>query len=242
MTADQHAIRLLIVSDVRLYSEGLYSRLAQAPGFAVVGAVSDLRTLLATLENATMSIVLLDVSMPNSMDAVRTIRHRWQHVHIIGLSVPEDEDVLIPCIEAGLSGYLPRSGSVDELLRLISCVARGETFASPRIVASLFRRLSDPRVQRTGWESTALSPREFQIADLLARGLSNKQIVTQLGLRMPTVKKHVHSVLAKLQVERRAQVADRLRERRRRQSELQRTVREPAADNRVIPTLVRAGH
>jgi two-component system, NarL family, nitrate/nitrite response regulator NarL len=230
MTADQHAIRLLIASDVRLYSEGLCTRLAQTPGFAVVGVVTDTRALFATLEKAAVSIVLLDVSMPNCMDAMRTMRFRWQHVHIIGLSVAEEEDVLIPCIEAGLAGYLPRSGSVDELLHLIRCVARGETFASPRIVASLFRRLSGPSVQRTGWESTALSPREFQIAELLARGLSNKQIVTQLGIRMPTVKKHVHSILAKLQVERRSQVADRLRERRRRQRQLSLAAREPADD------------
>ena len=208
--------RLLIASDVRLYSEGLSTRLASAPGVRISAVVADAPALIAARELADTDVVLIDISMADSLEAVRVLRTRCPAIRVIGLCVPEVEDVVIPCIMAGLAGYLPRHGSIEQLISLIGTVARGETFASPHIIASIFRRLSAADHEHTAEHDIGLSVRELEIVRLLEAGCSNKQIAKELHIRLPTVKKHVHAIFGKLHIERRGQVAEAVRNRRRR--------------------------
>lgn len=210
-------IRLLIASDVRLYSEGLHARLASTTGLCIRGVVSTGAAVLSALEGDTIDVALVDISMPDSLLAIRTVSERWPEVGTIGLCVPEVEDVVIPCIMAGLAGYLPREGSIEQLVELIRTVARGEAHAAPHIVAGIFRRLRELEHYTEALPASGLSPRELEIVGMLEDGRSNKEIARTLQIRLPTVKKHVHTIFAKLHIERRSQVAGVLRDHRREQ-------------------------
>jgi DNA-binding NarL/FixJ family response regulator len=117
---------------------------------------------------------------------------------------------------------------VGDLLRLVRSVALGQAFASPQIVASMFRRLNQRSTVHPIAPARVLSSREREIVDMLEVGCSNKEIAAELKIRLPTVKKHVHSIFVKLQVTRRAQVAETLRRDRRRQWRVVQGSPEPA--------------
>ena len=221
-------IGLLIVSDNHLYSQYLVTCLAGTEDLVVLGAVSDRAALADLLDGVCAGVVLLDMSMTGSLEMVHAIVSRPGEIRVIGLGLAEEEEVVIPCIEAGLAGYLPRGGTVADLLALVRSVACGQAFASPRIVASIFRRLNQRSAVPTPLSTPLLSSREREIVDMLEIGCSNKEIAAELKIRLPTVKKHVHSIFMKLQVSRRAQVAETLRRDRRRQWRLVQGVPETA--------------
>ena len=210
-------IGLLVASDNHLYLQHLAACLADAADLAVLDVVGDRESLLVALGRARADVVLLDMSMTGSLEMVRLVAGRPEEIRVIGLGLSEVEDVVIPCIEAGLAGYLPRNGTVGDLLKLVRSVARGQAFASPQIVASMFRRLNQRSTVHVIAPARVLSSREREIVDMLEVGCSNKEIAAELKIRLPTVKKHVHSIFVKLQVTRRAQVAETLRRDRRRQ-------------------------
>jgi len=121
---------------------------------------------------------------------------------------------VIACAEAGVSGYVTREASLDELTGVVESVARGESPCSPRISALLLRRVAETAGRRTETDAARrLTRREAEIVGLIDEGLSNKQIAGRLSIELATVKNHVHSILEKLQVERRAEAAARVRSR-----------------------------
>ena len=120
--------------------------------------------------------------------------------------------------EAGAAGYLLRSDPLVELVAVIGSVARGETRCSPRVAAALLRRVATlSHERRHQAEPTRLTAREREVLQLVDDGLSNKQIARRLSIELRTVKNHVHHILEKFQVHRRAEAAARFRMARQRQ-------------------------
>jgi len=120
--------------------------------------------------------------------------------------MPEDETQVLSCAQVGIAGYVTRDGSVEDVVAAIKAASRGEVHCSPKIAGSLFRRiaaLSTERPGRTG--NGVLTAREAQILKLVQEGMSNKMISRTLGIELPTVKNHVHSILVKLGIHRRAE-------------------------------------
>src|SRR5262245_28521015 len=151
------------------------------------------------------------MGMPQSVAAVREMAARAPLVKIVALAVREDEQDLVTCAAAGVAGYVTRGASVDDLIQALDGVARGELLCSPQTAATLWRRLAAfARGDGAGEHANLLTPREREIGTLLEAGLSNKEIAVRLGIEVATVKNHVHNVLEKLQVHRRAQAAARL--------------------------------
>jgi DNA-binding NarL/FixJ family response regulator len=129
----------------------------------------------------------------------------------VALALPEAEADVIACAEAGASGYVPREGTLDDVEAVIESVARGEALCSPRIAATLLRRIAATAAERQPAPSEMrLTSREMEIIDLIDEGLSNKEIAQRLCIAVPTVKNHVHSILDKLHVHRRAEAVARL--------------------------------
>ena len=113
-----------------------------------------------------------------------------------------------------VSGYVSREDSLDDLVAVVESVGRGELLCSPRVAASLLRRVASRAGTR--WDSAPthhLTAREAQIGQLIQEGLSNKEIASRLGIEVTTAKNHVHNLLEKLQVHRRAEAVARLRRR-----------------------------
>ena len=203
---------ILIVGEVALYREGLKDALCHREEvFHVVTACCSMEALdyVATAEP---DAILLDLAMQDSLRMVRSLAQGTESAVIIVLAVPDSEDDIIACAEAGATAYITREGSIDELVATIQAANAGRLNCSAKIAGTLFRRLftaSSGRQPAAGCER--LSPREMQILCLIEKGQSNKEISRSLGIELATVKNHVHNILEKMNVSRRGEAAAILR-------------------------------
>ena len=205
-------IRVAIVADTRLYREGLAQVLGRNTCVSVVAIAARRDEALASLPATQPDVILVDTAMPDSCGAVRSILEHVPHARVIALGVFEDDDGVLGCAEAGVSGYVPREASIDDLMTVIESVARGEAICSPRVAAGLLRRVAALAAgNRGGLLRAHLTSREREIVRLIDDGLSNKEIARSLGIEVATVKNHVHNILEKLQVHRRGEAAARWR-------------------------------
>lgn len=205
-------ITVLIVADIRLYREGLAQVLERQEQFHVAGTAADAEGALARLRASCPQVVLVDMAMAESLATVRAITDLAPDVKVLALSVAETEGDVFACAEAGIAGYVPRHGSLTDLVAALDSVARGEALFSPRMAASLLRRVAALAAQQPdGSLQFHLTPREREILRLLDEGLANKEIALRLGIEVATVKNHVHNILEKLQVHRRGEAAARMR-------------------------------
>jgi two-component system nitrate/nitrite response regulator NarL len=205
-------IRVFIVIEVCLYREGVAGILESADGFAVVGAASDVGACLPDIARQRPDVVLLDAGTSDGARALARLAAASPHVHVLAVAVRDVEAEIMRCVEAGAVGYVPRDASITELLGALRSAARGEAVLPPRIAACLMRQLVTLSASRRREESEAwnLTPREYEVVELLDRGLSNAEIARQLNIELATVKNHVHHILDKVGVKRRDQVASRV--------------------------------
>jgi two-component system nitrate/nitrite response regulator NarL len=203
-------IRIFIVADIRLYREGLARVLGAAPTLEVVGTAE--RAEEATrFGRPAPDIVVLDIATPGAFEAIRAINVLERPPRIVAVAVPDVEDDVLACAEAGIAGYVTRADSIATTIDVIESVARGELLTTPRFAAALLRRVSSLAAASPPAASARLTPREREIAELIGHGFSNKLIAQRLCIELPTVKNHVHNILEKLQVSRRADAALRFR-------------------------------
>ncbi|HVI67754.1 MAG TPA: response regulator transcription factor, partial [Bradyrhizobium sp.] len=146
-------------------------------------------------------MVLLDVGTPGGLAALLALRQALPDLKIVAIAVSDIEQVVVACAEAGVSGFVSRDGSIQDLLTAIHCAMRNELVCSPRIAGMLFRRVAAIGSERShAPDNSALTRREHEIVSLMTQGLSNKEIARQLRIQNATVKNHIHSILAKLHV------------------------------------------
>ncbi len=134
-------IRVLIVADVRLYRDGLTQVLERRPGFLVVGSAPDAARALAEAVNLSPDVVLLDMTTPGAASTVQVLAQRVPSLRIVGLAVAESEENVVACIEAGVSEYVARDGSLEDLVATMER-SRDEMVCPPRITRALARRVA----------------------------------------------------------------------------------------------------
>jgi two-component system nitrate/nitrite response regulator NarL len=202
-------VRILIISDVRLYRDALALRLAQDARFSIVGATEH-GSAIADVERLEPELVLLDVCDWQHLERVHALTMLRPGLPIVALAVPEVAGNVISAALHGVAGCVPRGGSIDDVIALIERLAacRDAVARSVSIVPSP----GDPSLNGDG-AVVDLTPRENEIAQMIELGLSNKEIARDLGIEVGTVKNHVHNILEKLQVRRRHQAAHRIRAR-----------------------------
>jgi two-component system, NarL family, nitrate/nitrite response regulator NarL len=201
-------IRVLIIAGIRLYSEGLAEVLGGRARVEVVGVASDPVQGLLGDRDLQPDVVLLDTSMPQAIAAVRAILAATPTAKIIALAVSEENQDVLAFAEAGVCGYVTRDAALDDLLAAIDSVAGGGVPCPPQLTAVLLRHIS----VLAGWRPATpkgrrLTPRELEVVGLIDLGLSNKEIARHLCIEVPTVKNHVHRILDKLELGRRADAA-----------------------------------
>jgi two-component system, NarL family, nitrate/nitrite response regulator NarL len=203
--------RVLIASDVRLYRDGLAITLAGLRRLVIVGAVAGSDLTPACLSHLRPDVVLLDITLSGCLGLPGAL-HTKPPVKFVAFAVSESDDGVLACAEAGFSGYVGKDGSAEDLVLTIEGTLRGEVLCPPQIAGALFRRLAaivnrhrpHPRI-------ATLTRREFEIMELVDQGHSNKEIARRLRIGPATVKNHVHNILEKLQVRRRAEAAAAIR-------------------------------
>jgi DNA-binding NarL/FixJ family response regulator len=199
---------VFVVSAVALYREGLAAMLDARRGIEVLGAAADPEEAVqAVVNQPEPPIVVLDMATSEGVETGRQLAD-LPGVRVLGITVANRERSVIECAESGVSGFLTTDASVDELAAAIERVAHGEQSCPPSTAGMLLRRLATlARDRPSPAPAGVLTSRELEIANLVERGLSNKQIAQRLCIELPTVKNHVHHILDKLGVHRRAEAA-----------------------------------
>lgn len=203
MIAVTPSYRTVILGTVKLYCEGLAQRLSATP-LHVIDMATTWAEAYDRIRRHRPDVVLMDASSHEFLPHVALLRD-VQDLIVVAFAVSDDEGDIIACAEAGVSAFVERSASIDDLVDAVVRGLRGELQLSPRLAATLFRRvgtLGRPGALPRGARLTA---REREILLMLRSGMSNKEIATGLGLCVPTVKNHVHRLLEKLGVHRRSE-------------------------------------
>jgi two-component system nitrate/nitrite response regulator NarL len=210
--ASADRIRILIAVAVRLYREGLSEMLGRHERFEVVGLTADSHNTLQRTHELQPDIVFLDVSMPDGLRLVHQLRAEAPDIAVVATAVAETDGEIIACAEAGVAGLVTWDQSLTEAVGVLESVTCGESACSPRTAAALLRRVTLLSAQRKPpGPPDGLTPREREIAGLIARGRSNKEIARDLCIELSTVKNHVHHMLEKLGARGRAEAAAQVR-------------------------------
>ena len=205
-------IAVLIHSGIRLVGEGLAFALERESALSVCGYCPTLADLLEKIRLLNPDAILLNLPLITGADTIEHIRAIAQQVRIVALAVADDPSDVIAWAEAGAAGFISSTAGLDEVVPILLNILRGEQPCSGRIAAGLLQRLHDMARRTSAAPSPPVSPtaRESQIVEMIAAGLSNKEIALRLNISLATTKSHVHNLLAKLGVQRRGQVASRM--------------------------------
>ena len=209
------SIRVFIIDDNRLLREGLVFMLAEQEGLAVVGSEENGGEAMEQIKALRPDVVLVDIGLPadDGIEVTRALRQDLPEVRVIILGMPDLTNEIMACIEAGAAGYVLKEASFDYLVETIRSAHRGESFCSPRMAASLFSRVAELAGERIPNSPVKLTPREVEIINRIAEGLSNKEIAQRLTVEVQTVKNHIHNILDKLQLHNRLEAVQYARER-----------------------------
>lgn len=202
---------VFVISAIRLHRESLAGALDADANVSVLGQAATLEEAFAQLRDLGRSaVVLLDAPLPADVDLPLAPE---PEAKVVAVGVPEDEAV--GWIEAGISGFLPPEATLDETIAALESVAKGHLEASPQVTAHLASRIRGLAAESPELAAEQLTSREAEVLELIVEGLSNKEIGRRLSIQEQTVKNHVHHVLGKMGVNRRAEAAARTRNRRR---------------------------
>jgi two-component system, NarL family, nitrate/nitrite response regulator NarL len=210
------ALRVVVVWGVRFLGEVLAEVLERDPMVSVVGVCTDLSEAVALTPTLRADAVLLDARIPDGIAAVRRALDIAPGMRIIVSAVRETEEDIVAWAEAGVIGYIPANVAIADFVRSVVDIHSGEQICSGRIANRLLRRIALTARRNVGRDTAlpvaALTKRERQVAELIRSGLSDKEIARQLNISVATTKSHVHNLFGKLNLQRRGQVADCLRD------------------------------
>lgn len=201
-------ISLVVIAPIRLFREGLSDLFGERDGFDVVATAVSRDDGLARIRESRPDIVLIALGPGAGAPLVHEIVATTPGTRVVTLGIADDDPEVLPLAEAGVAGYVTTEASADEIVLVVESVARGEMPCSPRLAATLLQRVATlAQERRTPSELVTLTSREREIVELIGDGLSNKEIASELCIEVATVKNHVHNILEKLNVARRADAA-----------------------------------
>ena len=197
-------IRIVLADDHALVREGIRAFLESDPDFEIVGEASDSDAAIALCESLQPDVALLDLAMPGGGGVAATagIKSTSPGTAVVILTSFDDEASVLPALKSGALSYLLKDVAPEALADALRRAARNEATLHPRAAARVVQALREP-----GAPAQSLSEREREVLLLIAEGLANQQIATRLGIGEKTVKTHVSSILAKLDLADRTQVA-----------------------------------
>ena len=200
-------IQVLIADDHPLVRRGLSTLFATEPGIELVGEASDGVEVVEKARTLHPDVILLDLIMPrkSGLDAITDIKRDEPNARILILTSFGEDDQVFPAIKAGALGYLLKDSSHEELLKAIRDVYRGESSLHPTIARKLVRELN--REPGEPSDDEPLTPREMDVVQLVARGLSNREVADKLYISERTVAAHLRGILSKLHLANRTQAA-----------------------------------
>jgi DNA-binding NarL/FixJ family response regulator len=191
-------IRVFLVDDVPRILDGLSRLIEGTEGLCLAGRAASGEEALARIGAAAPDVVLCDLGLPgiDGIETTRRIRARWPGVEVLILTVFDEDEKVLGAVRAGAAGYLLKGGSAERLAEAIREVHAGGSVIQPSLARILLRQFHVPAAA----ESPALSPREREILELIAKGLTNPEAAQALGLSRATVRTHLEHIYEKLEV------------------------------------------
>jgi DNA-binding NarL/FixJ family response regulator len=211
-TADRGStvISVALIEDNRLVREGITALLSQLPDLKVVAGTS--RADTAMFRESKPQVVLLDLGLQNG-DSLRLavqVKQDFPESKVIVMDLlPVHEDIM-DFVNAGVSGFIMKDATVDDLVSTIRSVAGGAHVLPPQMTSSLFSQIANDAIAKGRPEvldSVRMTPREREVINLIAEGLGNKEIATRINVATHTVKSHVRNIMEKLTLHTRLQIA-----------------------------------
>ncbi len=195
-------IRVLIIDDHRMFADALQLLLGGEDDIDMAAAASTAEEALEVAGTVLPDVVLMDIDLPgiDGIEATRILRQRQPQARVVIITAFQQPDVIASAIDAGASGYVPKTHAADELVGVIRRAAAGEMVLPSKDIGAILGRLQKVREIRTdeGQLVARLTPRELEVLQLLADGKSTAVIAQSLFISPRTVRSHVKSVLAKL--------------------------------------------
>jgi DNA-binding NarL/FixJ family response regulator len=204
MSSDE--IQILIADDHPLFRFGLRALLEAEEGTAVIGEATSGEEAVSMAASLQPDVILMDINMPelNGIEATRRILADNPNANILVLTM-FDDDTVFAAIRAGARGYLLKGSEGEETLRAIRAVAGGEAIFSPNIAERLMQHFANEPRTVAAPPFPDLTPRELEVLQLIAQGLTNNAIAEKLVLSPKTVRNQVSSIFSKMQVANRAE-------------------------------------
>jgi len=208
-------IRILIVDDHALFRVGLANILGREKEFDVIGEADSSRSAIEMAETHNPDVILMDAALPSpgGIETTQRIRRELPATAIVVMAADEDEEALFASIKAGAAAFVVKDITPDDLVHVVRRVSTGEflindkVFSKPAVASRVLKEFRELAVY--GQEAqpifAPLSPREVEILDNIAQGMTNKQVAYALSISEQTVKNHMSSILRKLAVNDRTQ-------------------------------------
>jgi len=208
-------VRVVVVDDHALFRAGIRGILAQEPDLEVVAEADDSRSAMEAALATNPDVILMDLSLPapGGIETTQRVKRELPSAAIVVLSTEEDEDALFEAIKAGAAAFILKDVEPEDLVMIIRRVVAGEylindkVFSKPAVASRVLKEFRDLAIygQQEVPIFAPLSPREIEILDNIAQGMTNKQVAYALSISEQTVKNHMSSILRKLSVNDRTQ-------------------------------------
>jgi DNA-binding NarL/FixJ family response regulator len=193
MAADDGKTSVVIVEDHLALRRGL-EMLLRSGDFSVIGTADDAGAAESLIERRRPDVAVVDINLPDDsgVELTRRLLERNPELDVLLYTGVEDREILTEALDCGARGFAMKAGAPEELLSAIQAVSRGESYVDPRLRPLLLARVTTDRIG-------VLSPREREVLDLLAKGLTGEEAATRLSLSPETIRTHVRNAMDKLE-------------------------------------------
>ena len=191
------SIRILVADDHPVVRDGLVALLSTQSDFMVVGQASTGSEMITNVEIARPDVVLLDLEMPelHGVEALTRVTTEHPGLKVLVFTAYDDDERMIAAVQAGAQGYMLKGSARDEVFAAIRAISQGGTHLQPEAASRLMR---EDTSEAQELDASRLTARELEVLELLAKGMTNKEIAAKLVITVRTVKFHMSSIMRKL--------------------------------------------